>query len=174
MDTNYIEKNERAMKVLEDMLKECAKELMSLDIPIRIDRVRGIHLISLKNTLAGCYYRESSGGSEFIIAIHTSFVKYMDDPAVLENVRNSIRHELIHTCANTQEHNGTWLYWANKCDKILGSSTRIFMEEEIYYNIHDVAPFIYRCDECGFEYHSTRNDFEEIHCDICNNDLHLL
>ena len=168
-----IEKRKKATTIIADMMYDCVQDMLNVGIPVQADNILDIRLMPLHDTQAGCFYRTSSNGEmEFILAIHDDFVRYMDDTVVLENVKNSIYHELLHTCPNAQEHNQTWLQLAVQCDELISSKTRVYQEREIYYNVSNDVAYIYRCDDCGFEYHSVSDEFEHMQCDICQKQMH--
>ena len=174
-EMNLVERNEKAVALVQNMVSECASNLLELGIPVQMERVSCIHLMPLEDTFAGCFFRRSCGEMEFVLVVHSDFVRYMDDPVVVENVRNSIYHELIHTCLNAQEHNDIWMYWSEKCDEHLGASTRAYLEYDLYYHIYrGEEHYVYRCDDCGFEYHSVDGNFEDMQCDICGADMYVL
>jgi hypothetical protein len=164
----------KAKNMLIDMMNDCINEMVAIGIPVQANRIHGISLMKLNGTQAGCYFKKASDGElVFLIAIHELFANHLDDEVVIANVKNSIYHELLHTCPNAQEHNDTWLDLAVKCDNELGTTTRRFLEKGFFYNTTKKTPVIYRCTHCGYEYYGTKNLGDNVTCDVCGDTLTL-
>ena len=169
-DTYYLNlmNYKKATVVIKELLSECIEDMIAHHIPIRPDNVRGIYLGKLSDTRACCYIRYLENGYPSVgIIISDKITKYLEDPIVIKNVKNSIYHELIHTCVNADSHNETFIHWSNVCDNALGTHTRWHMERPIYYNTRKKAPVVYECPKCKATYFATAPR-EEMICEFCS------
>ena len=158
---------DKAQNILNEMLEECAKDMISVGIPVQKDKIINIGLANVPNTHALCCFKETEDGTRYIIAIRKTMMYHLDDEVVMANVKNSIYHELLHTCPKATTHNKTFMKWSGVCDKKLGTRTRLYMEDAIYYNTTKNKGFAYVCPHCGNVYVSTDIFAEEIDCELC-------
>ena len=169
--TQIIHRN-KVQDFVSNMMNECIEDMLNIGIPVQKDRIQHICLTKLNNTQAGCSFKKINDGKfVFIIVLHEEVMEHIDDEIAIANVKDSIYHELLHTCPNAQSHNEEWIKWAVKCDNELGAHTRVFKEREIFYNIFKGKPFIYKCSCCGFEYHGTEDISDNSDCEICGIDM---
>lgn len=161
----------KATKMLENMMNSCANDMIAVGIPVRIDRIMKVVLATIRGTRACCFYKTMDDGEKsFMICIHKKMAKYMDNDAVMANVKNSMYHELLHTVANCHEgHNEDWVKWSMICDEKLGTHTRRHMEDKIYYN-PNARHIVYTCPHCGNEYWAVR-EVEDTSCEICGHEM---
>lgn len=155
-------------KKLQDMLQECVYDMVSIGIPIQTDRIDEIvHLGKLEGTMGVCgRYTADDGKMAFSITVNKKILKKMENPVVVKNVKNTLYHELLHTCPDCVGHNENWLKYAKICDEKLGTKTRQRLSERIYLGRHKGTAHHFCCDNCGFKY-ITEEFLTVIQCPIC-------
>ena len=105
-----IEMEVRAYDMLNNMMHECANDMLGVGIPVHPEQVKNIHIGTVKGSRAACFYRMGADARyAFIISIDKGFLKHMDNNAVMANVKESMYHELLHTCDGCQTHNAAFL-----------------------------------------------------------------
>ena len=166
------EKRIAAKKLIRQMLDDCSRRMLEVGIPIQSDRVLDICLMKLSGTRAVCYGKKADDGKmNFVIAIEETFVHHLDKPRVVEHVRNSIVHELLHTCPDCQDgHKGDFVRWSKFCDEKLGTRTLVHMESPVYYQTRKSKPFVYQCKNCGNLYYAVKK-LEDTGCEICAEEM---
>lgn len=161
-----------ATELARQMLTQCTAQVLAAGIPVQANRIRGISLIPLRNTRAICRCsRDENGRMFYTIHLSDRFASRMEDPMVVSHVRNSIIHELLHTCPRCLNHGRTWMHWSAECDRALGTQTRRHMEAPIYYNTLKTPPVIYRCASCGNTYHAVKALEGEVTCELCGDPM---
>lgn len=160
-----------AMNRLNELLEECANDMFSVGIPVQKDKILNIGLATIPNTHAVCCFKKIDGITHFIIAIKKNMMYHLNDKVVMANVKNSIYHELIHTCPRCTSHNKTFLKWAHICDMTLGTQTLVYLEDVFYYNKTTNNGVVYVCPECGNTYVSNGVFAEDISCEICKHTM---
>mgnify|MGYP003305075682 CR=1 FL=1 len=158
-----------AMLKINEMMNECISDMIAAGIPVQKDKILNIGLANISNTHALCCFKETENGIRFVIAIKKTMMYHLNNEVVMTNVKNSIYHELLHTCPDCKSHNENFMKWSEICDKKIGTRTRCYMEDPIYYNKTKFKGFIYVCPECGNTYISTDVFAEKIYCELCNN-----
>lgn len=168
----YMEKELIARKRLRTIIADCVKDMKEAGIPIQDKRIVGIGIQKLAGTRAACYFTMAEDGLDvFYIYIHEKIINHLNDEAVWANVKNSIYHELLHTCDDCREHNHHWMKWSKVCDDKLGTHTRRHIEEKLYYN-PSLKPIVYHCNGCGNEYWATSKlSDNNCDCELCANDM---
>ena len=158
---------DRANAMLNNFLNECISDMIAVGIPVQKDKIIKIGLANIKDTHAVCCFKEIDGEINFIIAIKKTMMYHLDDEVVMANVKNSIYHELIHTCAGATSHNEIFMKWSVVCDRELNTHTRRYIEDVFYYNKTKKKGFLYVCPDCGNEYISAKTFVEKIDCELC-------
>ena len=169
-----LNKKVTALSVLTKMMQECASDMTTVGIPIHAERVYEITIRPIRGTRALIFggINAKDGLMYFSICIHNAIRKNLDNEYAMANIKNSIYHELLHTCDNCFSHNAKWMKWSRCCDKHLGTYTRLHMEEDVYYDA-DAACITYVCPTCGGEYRATK-EHEAVHCCFCKADMNRL
>ena len=164
----WLETKLKAHKILQEMLYECAVDMVNAGLPIQPERVDGIYIQKVKKAQAVCSFRPDENDELlFSIMIDEQFANHMEDEVVLANVKDSIYHELLHTCPDCQSHNDNWLDVAVECDAKLGTHTRTRQDDEIYYNkAHGMEIATYECSHCGFKFETVNDYGNYIYCPI--------
>lgn len=167
----YLEQKAKTVKMLRNIMTTCIEDMHNVGIPVQDNRITGIGIKELKGTRAACVFTLGNDSLlNFYILIHEKIIKHLDDEKVIANVKNSIYHELLHTCENCQEHNDVWMKWSKICDDKLGTHTRRHLEEKLYYN-PSLAPIIYRCPDCGNEYWAVKELLGDCECELCGGEM---
>ena len=163
-----IELKVKVHEKIKKLMQDCINDMVNIGIPVQIKKIEGIFLGSLKNALAVCRYDKVDNDCvNFNIIISDKIVKHMNDEVVVANVKNSIYHELLHTCPDCQMgHNDIWLEYAVMCDNKLNTKTRTRLDEKVYLNRAKGEIFTYKCKHCGFEYKTVENIGQFIKCPI--------
>ena len=157
-----------ANDILSAMMKECIDEMLSVGIPVAKEHINSIAFEKLNTINARCYRENINGNIVYDIAIHNGVIKYIDDVVVLNNVRNSIYHELLHTCPNCfHRHNDNFVKWSRICDEKFGTHTLRFVDRKIYYNRHKGDINKMACPKCGFEHWYSKELTYDIRCKTC-------
>ena len=173
-DRQYLKlrNRKRADSLCKQLLNICVQDLLAHNIPVQSDRTCGIYLGRLSGTSACCYsYGDADGQQYFRIILSEKFADYCSDPVVVEHVKNSIYHELLHTCPDAMNHGPAWMCWSAVCDAALHTHTRRHMEAPIYYNRLKRQPSVYRCLCCGNEYYATAAFQEQVPCELCGAEM---
>lgn len=158
----------KAHNLIKEMYIECVFNLKKIGVPIQENYIKNVGFGKLSNTQACCFYKTNeTGKSVFLIVFDEKVIEHIEDEEVRNNLKNSMYHELIHTCPDAQNHNDVWLKWANLCDEKFDTKTKRFCEDNIYYNAAHNDVITYKCDECGHEYCTTRMFENDIFCEIC-------
>ena len=81
-----------------------------------------------------------------------SFVMLEEVP--LETLKNTLIHELLHTCEGCMNHGKTWKEYAARVKKIYGYNIQSLpgdddIPEEVEKRINSNAKYKYQCCECG-------------------------
>ena len=162
----------RASKTLNNMMKTCANDMVACGIPVRADRVIKVNVTNLKGTRACCFFKQNADGEmSFMICIDKKVLKHLDNDAVMANVKNSMYHELLHTCEGCHNgHGAEFVKWSKVCDKNLGTHTLRHMEEKVYYN-PNARHIVYVCPHCGNEYWAVKG-VDDTTCEICGAEMH--
>ena len=165
-------KKQIATEMLEVMIRDCANDMIAVGIPVRADRIYEINIRPIRGTRACVFFGTNldDGLMSFSLCIHNKMLQNLDNAYAIANIKNSIYHELLHTCENCQSHNDEWMKWSKYCDEKLGTNTRLHLEEDVYYSA-DVAYVTYVCPVCGSKYLAS-NEHSMIHCSFCENNMH--
>lgn len=158
----------QAQALAQRLFHACAEDLLSAGIPVQPDKVTGIALTNLRNTRACCYFRTAPDGQMvFRIALSRRLIGHLSDEIVVKHVKNSMYHELLHTCPGCQDHGSRWMHWSEVCDRVLHTHTRRHMEADIYYNTCKNPPKEYHCPHCGGHYLAAKPLQEPVRCALC-------
>lgn len=113
--------------------------------------VMSIHYIVVFNTRAIKRFGQCRrlGNNYFEININKKFAQHCK----IEDVKNTIVHEILHSLPNGMSHKGAWLMYANKINTLLPHYhiTRTNSYEE-YAKTKPEAKYIVYCPHCGKEW----------------------
>lgn len=101
------------MRDLNKIAAECMAELDALQIPYR--EVENFVVNSRAKSRWGRCQTSASG--KFIISISDRLL--MED-ASMNGLKNTIIHELLHTCAGCMNHKAKWKFYADKVNRAYG------------------------------------------------------
>ncbi len=109
--------------------------------------------------------------------------KYLLDERIPEiELKNTIVHEILHTCKGCMNHGNTWKRNANLMNKKYGYRlTRVRTCKEFTKIVEEEQPYKYivRCTKCGYEYKRRKKSrliehINEFTCGNCGGKLELL
>lgn len=138
---------------LDLQMAEFARALRDLNIPIsrRIDPA--VRVNTRAKCRLGCCYRlpardgERAEGTHWDYAIEVS-ASLLDRP---EQLRETLLHELLHTCPGCQNHGAAWKAWAAKAGEAFGVSIRRLApaEEGRPPKRREPIKYVLECRSCG-------------------------
>ena len=141
------------MKDLNKLFNECKDELKKINIPFSNDI--DLDVMTSKRSWGTCILHRLD--NNFTIKIN---IKLLDDNVPDIPAKNTIIHELLHTCPNCMKHTGEWKEYANKvnCYYSQYNIKRTNSSEEYEVKIKPVTyNYLFKCDKCGKEIGYQRN-----------------
>lgn len=131
------------MRDLIQLTIDCIKELKAIEIPIQNDRIREIKFARLSSEDAGICTMYTN--NTFRIKISLFFKNEKID---INELRETICHELLHTCPNCYQHTGKWIEYAKKIDATYGYEIVAYKTDFDLKNKHIPVIHRLRCPEC--------------------------
>ena len=138
------------MNQFDALMAQVAEEIRSLGIPIsgRIDPRVAVNRRAV--TRFGCCRREPGGGYRIELAA-----------ALLEAderlCRQTLAHELLHTCPGCRNHGDLWRSYARRMNAAFGYAVaRTGSREELGAEPPRPAPYLVVCRRCGREFRRFR------------------
>ncbi len=134
------------------LYSECKKELENLNIPFgRIAELKVSHTLNSYGDcrkISNLYYR---------IRVNKTLLEEASD----DSIKNTIIHEMLHTCPDCFNHGKTWQAYANLvndaypkyCISRLGS----YEETHVRLKNENNAKYVITCKSCGHKYFYYRN-----------------
>lgn len=126
------------------LMKEVIEQAQALGIPI--SKRIGAHVILNPRAVSrfGCCRRQ---GGEYIIEVATRIAEGPE-----KSCRDTLAHELLHTCPGCQNHGARWKMYAGQMNKAYGYNIKRAATEQAM-GTAQVRPFKYllRCERCGAE-----------------------
>lgn len=164
---------------MHDLMKlygECVEEMKRINMDIS-NRIVGIKINSrLSRTLGRCVYSHLNGN--YIIEVAPCMLK---NGVEVKAVKDTIIHELIHTCPNCMNHGWEWKRRADRVNRMLGYSiSRCATTSELEADGVEVKKPVYKyaleCKECGKQYMYKRwcDSLEypnRYRCGVCNGEF---
>lgn len=130
------------MKELDELMAQLAGTLRDLGVPVsgKISPEVGINTRA-KRRLGCCYF-----GPDGMRIEVSSFV--LDSP---KELRDTLLHELIHTCPGCRDHGERWKTYAGIVNSALGTEieARKISEEPLKPLRHEEVKYIIKCESCG-------------------------
>ena len=144
------------MKDLQKLFNECIAELDAIGVEygnitsVKVNtRAQKRWGLCKKKLITDC--ENSAQAYEYEISIsHRLLADDVNDKVV----KDTIMHEILHTCKKCYAHNNVWKSLANKVNKAYGYNikrTTSCEEKEIESNIKDIAKHKFVCVCCGTE-----------------------
>ena len=167
------------MKDLRKLYNECVSELkhIHVDISNRIVEVKSNG--RLRTVLGRCNYNRITGN--YSIEINACL---LTDEAETQAVKETIIHELIHTCPGCMNHGYEWKKRGEIASKLLGYNVcRLRSIDDLNNWKVEVKRETYKyalvCNECGKEYKRKRwsealANPSRYRCGRCNGSLHTV
>ena len=137
------------MKDLQELAAQCRAELASIQIPYGKVRIWSVNCRAKARW--GLCKKLPDGTYEIEIA-KALLQDDVDDIAV----KNTVIHELLHTCPGCFKHTGRWKQYADKVNRLLPQYNikRVTSAEEKGVEVRRKKPeyrYILRCSSCGNE-----------------------
>lgn len=137
------------MKALQELAAQCRAELASIQIPYGKVRIWSVNCRAKARW--GLCKKLPDGTYEIEIA-KALLQDDVDDIAV----KNTVIHELLHTCPDCFKHTGRWKQYADKVNRLLPQYNikRTTSAEEKGVEVRRKEPeyrYILRCNSCGNE-----------------------
>ena len=103
--------------------------------------------------------------------------RLLADDSSDEGLKNTIIHELLHTCDGGDEHKGAWKYLANKVNNAYGYNIKRTSSSEEKGVEPVIKPYSVRCEKCGRIVSKSRitnliRHPEEYRCGVCGGEFH--
>ena len=155
------------MRDLNKIVAECMAELDAIKIPYR-EVEKFVVETKAKSRWGRC---QATATGKFIISISDLLLA---DDASPEGLKNTIIHELLHTCVGCMNHKSTWKLYAERVNRAYGYDIKRTASEE-EKGIHEVVRkrrvnHKYVCEKCGQIVTKERDrGFEKAYsCGICH------
>lgn len=136
------------MRNLNAFANQCMDELSSIGVPYRQAE---FVINSRAATRWGSCSLKRDGS--FIIQISSVL---LDENNSEYGLKQTIIHELIHTCPGCMNHGKTWKKYASMCNKIGYSISRCNNEESLGISNNSIkerkVKHLVKCKDCGHEY----------------------
>lgn len=130
---------------LNGLLQEMRDTLQKLGIPLSQRIMPAVQVNArARRRLGCCYYRPTENA--YLIEVSASL---LDRP---EKLRETLAHELLHTCPGCRNHGEKWKAWADKVNSALGFSVQRLApleEGEGAPLRQDPVKYILQCQKCG-------------------------
>ncbi len=130
---------------LDGLLREMQNTLRELGIPLSRHILPAVRVNArARRRLGCCYYRPAENA--YIIEISASL---LDQP---EKLRETMAHELLHTCPGCGNHGKKWKAWADRVNIVLGFSVQRLAppeEGETGPLRQDPVKYVLQCQKCG-------------------------
>ena len=129
---------------LDAALAALAGELRALGIPLSRRILPRVKVNTRARRRLGCCYARPDGTFEIEVS-----ARLREDPAAL---RQTLAHELLHTCRGCRNHGETWKAYAARVNQALGMDIARLApagEEEPARLRVDQPKYLLRCTACG-------------------------
>lgn len=167
------------MKDLQELYNTCVMELkrINMDISSRIVEVKPNG--RLRTVLGKCHYNRRTGN--YSIEINTCL---LTDEAETQAAKETIVHELIHTCPGCFNHGYEWKRRGDRASRMLGYHvSRLTSIDTLETQGVKVKQETYKyalvCNDCGNQYKRKRwsdalENPSRFRCGRCNGSLHTI
>lgn len=149
------------MHDLQQISKECIRELEKANIPIRDEKIVEIKSEMLDENYGLCEY---DGSYNFDIVIDERLLR---DECPLKELKEVVIHELIHTCPRCLSHSNTWRKYARIMNDVYGYALLDCKDDDSIF--HPEMPILhrFRCPKCGSIYNSRMPEEWDQQCEFC-------
>lgn len=150
------------MKDLQKLYQECLNELT--DIGIVCGNIKSVTVNTKAKSRWGLCKRKTvidykSPVQKYEFEISISY-RLLEDEVKDEAAKNTIIHELLHTCEGGHGHKGNWQRLANRVNTAYGydiKRTTSYDEKGVEdIRVAPVYKYVIACEECGHEYKRTK------------------
>lgn len=134
---------------LDGLMAGLQAELRRLQVPVSSKILPGVRVNArAKRRLGCCFFQQG------VYTIEVS-AEILQSPALL---RETLLHELLHTCPGCRDHGPLWKHYAEVVNKALGTSIRrtVKAEGELAPLRREEVKYVLRCQSCGREINRMR------------------
>lgn len=170
------------MKDVRKVFNECVMEMKRINMDIS-DRIVKVSVNGrLSRALGRCKMIRNAYGNRYEIEINPCM---LGDEVEIQATKNTIMHELIHTCPDCMNHGYEWKRRADRVNRMLGYNIQTMSEVEAL----EAAGVQLRktgykyaaiCNECGCtakmwkRWNSTIENIGSYRCGQCRGNLHII
>lgn len=139
------------MRNLQKIYYECVQECKNAKIPIRDNKVIKIGLMTdeLEDFYGVCYKELNNEG--FSIYINPLL---FNENCNIKELKETIIHELIHTCSRCWTHGKTWMKYANIMNNKYSYELTTIKDYDAIFNKEKPILHHYICPNCGSIYNT--------------------
>lgn len=132
------------MNDCDGLLREATEQARKLGIPISKQIEPQVKINRRAVNRLGCCRRQGNG---YVIELAARVAESAE-----ESCRETLAHELLHTCPGCQNHGGLWKEYARRMNEAYGYNIKRVVTEETAESIQP-RPFKYivLCERCGAE-----------------------
>lgn len=134
---------------LDSLMAGLQAELRRLEVPVSGKILPGVRVNArAKRRLGCCFFRQGVYTIEVSAGI-------LHSPVLL---RETLLHELLHTCPGCRDHGPLWKHYAEVVNKALGTSIQrtVKAEGELAPLRREEVKYVLRCQSCGREINRMR------------------
>ncbi len=135
---------------LDRLMQELAAELRELGIPLSRSILPAVQVNSRAKRRLGCCY---FSGGQYTIEVSAAL---LDQP---ERLRQTLAHELLHTCWGCRNHGKTWKAYAARVNEALGLQIQRLSpagEDRQEPLRRDEIKYVLECQSCGARIYRSR------------------
>lgn len=140
------------MKNLDKLFQESLADIKTIGIPV--GNIVKINVSNMKkNTWAYCYKIPTMDGNNPNYGIDVSPRLVMDDVSD-QSLKDTIAHEILHTCKGCWKHQGQWKRYANIVNNFYKGKYHIQTRESPFdkgISLDESYRYVIRCNKCSKE-----------------------
>lgn len=147
------------MNYIKDLYEKVIKEAKQLDIPISNKLKEDVIINNRAKSRFGCCKKIKKGSKE-IYEIELSYRLMNCEEKV---IKQTLAHEILHTCPGCDNHGNTWKSYAKKMNDVYGynikrtdTSENLGIKNESLIKESLKANYILVCKKCGTKFSRTR------------------
>lgn len=132
------------MNDCDKLMAEVAEQARRLGVPLSAQVEPNVRINSRAVKRLGCCRRQ---GGRYVIELAERVAKGTED-----SCRETLAHELLHTCWGCQNHGALWKEYARRMNEAYGYNIKRTVAEETAGGIYPEAfKYLFRCERCGAE-----------------------
>ncbi len=160
------------MERFNKLLQEAIEEAKQIKIPISNNINKNV---KVNDRAKGRFGRCEKHGSEYIIELSLFMNQAQDDA-----IKQTIAHEILHTCDNCMNHQKLWKMYASMMNREYGYDiTRTHSCDSLGISMQKSIKYTIECQNCGIQWHRQKmskliKHLERYKCSKCSSKLKLL